>query len=393
MKKLNLALFTVLLFTLLVSNIFAQPNKLETAKRVEQSDKLVKPIEAYAEIIEAFVLKEGKPHVVFADISDYNKSETPIWKRYESEEEFEKDRETNESYTIAYLWKKDGKYVAVHFTYSSPSGDWAEYYYQTYRSDGTLAKVNRELRTFMGDVIVNRIEIYDEKGKMLKESRSFRDLNTKKAIKEADANYMKIEAGTVYKNLSDLPFMSAKMNSDVNAFIPNGWKLESKTVGDLNKDLLEDAVLQLTEVKEGNEEARRMLLILLKKKDGKFTKSAEAKKLLLCQGCGGVIGGPATIDIKKGILLVSQLSGSREATNILHRFRYESLSKKFRLIGEDRNDFDRLELTSEETSTNYLTGRQIIRISKGGENDVKTTVKRRRVPKSKIYIEDVNYGN
>jgi hypothetical protein len=56
-----------------ISSVFAQANKLETAKRVEQTNKLVKPIEADAKTIEDFVEKEEKPHIVIADVSDYNK--------------------------------------------------------------------------------------------------------------------------------------------------------------------------------------------------------------------------------------------------------------------------------------------------------------------------------
>ena len=391
MKKLALVFFAINLIA--VSTIFAQSNNSAVVKDYLKKEDKVMLLEYYAKKIESFVTKEGKPHVIFADIADYNKADKPIWKKYNSEAEFEKARDTNESYTIAYIWKKDGKNVLTSFTYSSPSGDWAEYYFHTYLNNGTLAKSVKELRTFVGDVIVTESKIYDHNGVVLKKTKTFVDLNTKKKIKESDANYQKMDVGTIYKNVSALPFLNVKKSSDVDGFIPNGWKLETRTDGDLNKDSMADVVLQLIEKQEGNQNPKRMLLVLLKQKNGKYKKSAVAKNLILCQGCGGVIGGGADVKIEKGILLVSQLSGSREATNILHRFRYESRAKRFRLIGEDRNDFDRLELTSERTSTNYLTGRQIITISKGGENDVKETVKKKRVSRKRIYLEDVSYGN
>ena len=122
MKKFSLAFLAIILFAL--PAVFAQANKLETAKRVEQTDKLVKPVEAYAKTIEDFVEKEMKPHLVIADVSDYNESDKPIWKDRTFEEESEKPSEAGEeAYTIAYIWKKDGKVVATNFTYSSPSGD------------------------------------------------------------------------------------------------------------------------------------------------------------------------------------------------------------------------------------------------------------------------------
>jgi hypothetical protein len=95
--------------------------------------------------------------------------------------------------------------VQVNFTYSSPSGDWVEYYFQTYRTDGSLAKVDRELRTFMGDIIVNRIQIYDETGKLLKETKNYRNLATQKTIKPTD-NYQDVEVGQTYLQISKLPF-------------------------------------------------------------------------------------------------------------------------------------------------------------------------------------------
>jgi hypothetical protein len=203
MKKIC---FIILAITFLsLTTVFAQANKLETAKRVEQTDKLVKPIEVYVKTIEDLVEREEKPHLVIADVSDYNKDENPVWKQYASEAEFEKARETEEAYTIAYIWKKDGKIVQVNFTYSSPSGDWVEYYFQTYRADGSLAKVDRELRTFMGDIIVNRIQIYDETGKLLKETKNYRNLDTQKMIAPTD-NYEDVEVGQAYLQVNKLPF-------------------------------------------------------------------------------------------------------------------------------------------------------------------------------------------
>ncbi len=206
MKQLNLAILAIIL--LAVPAVFAQKAvKPKTSTEGLQTAKLVQSVEVYVKTIEDFVEKEGKPHLVIADVADYNEAEEAVWKKFASEAAFEKSRETEESYTIAYIWKKDGKPVQINFTYSSPSGDWAEYFFQTYREDGTLAKVNRELRTFLGDVIVNRIKLFDEKGKLLKETVTYRNLETGKPIKPTD-NFMNVEAGQIYMKTSDLPFAS-----------------------------------------------------------------------------------------------------------------------------------------------------------------------------------------
>jgi len=117
MKKI--AFITLIITFSLLTNIFAQSNKIETTKRWEQTNKLVKPVEAYAKTIEDFIRKEGKPHLIIADASNPNKDKNPIWKSFASESELEKAREKKETYTIAYIWTKKNKIVAANFTYFS----------------------------------------------------------------------------------------------------------------------------------------------------------------------------------------------------------------------------------------------------------------------------------
>ncbi len=188
-----------------------------------------------------------------------------------------------------------------------------------------------------------------------------------------------------------------KLDNGESAFVPKGWKVEDKMTGDLNGDSLPDTVLQILNESNDGGEYDRSLLILFKTKDGKFTKAAEAKKVIRCSGCGGMLGdGPADIKIENGVLIVSQLYGSREATDYLHRFRFEPSTKKFLLIGEDINNYDRGTGASEVTSTNYLTGKQVVTKSQYNQKTDKEDVvskKEKSVPKSKKYIEDVDYAN
>ena len=203
MKKITVVFFAIAFFAITVT--YAQPKKRETAKRWEQTNKLVKPIEAYAKTIEDFIKKEGKPHLIIADASNPNKDKNPIWKNFASKDALEKAREKRETYTIAYLWKKNNKIVAANFTYFSQSGDWVQYVYYVFNRDGSLAKVNRELRTFMGDIIINRIHIYNRKGKLIKETKNFRDLATGKLIK-APKSFQDIDV-EIYKKVGDFPFI------------------------------------------------------------------------------------------------------------------------------------------------------------------------------------------
>lgn len=188
------------------------------------------------------------------------------------------------------------------------------------------------------------------------------------------------------------------------AFVPKGWVLQDEQTGDLNGDALPDAVLQLIEdlPKKSDDDFRtryRALLILFKTADGKYTRAAVAGTLLMCGGCGGMLGGTgdsaaADVKIEKGVLLISQLAGSRESTDHLQRFRYHAATKQFLLIGEDITNADRLGGTSEVISTNYLTGKQVIERHKYNEKtdkDVLLSKKIKVVARKQKPIEQVAY--
>jgi len=186
-------------------------------------------------------------------------------------------------------------------------------------------------------------------------------------------------------------------------FVPKGWKIEEELRGHLNADSLEDIVLQLIEDKpkensKGEYQDRYLaLVILLKAPDGKYHRAAVAGKLIPCTGCGGVLGsGGAGADLKivKGVLLVSQLSGSRAATDHLRRIRYDQQTGRFLLIGEDIKEWDRGTGDSVITSINYLTGQKVIEKKKYNQKldkDVTLGKQIKLVEKKKIFIEEIDY--
>lgn len=354
--------------------------------------------DAYVKKIKDFISAAGAPHMIFADVADYNNAEKPVWKRFDSEEEFEKAREDEESYETAYIWKKDGKVVAANFTYSSPSGDWVQYVYYVFRADGSTARADRNLRTFMGDIIVDRIYTYDKNGKLVGETKSFRDLNTGNPIKKPESFIdMDVE---IFKTTGDLPFASminsgheSKPSSGgtESGFVPAGYSLEGKVRGDLNGDSLPDSVIQLTNEDAEDDRDDRVLVILFKNKDGSFRKAAESANILLCSGCGGVKGGTPGLEIKKGVLTISQMSGSRAFSTYLHRFRFEPRTGRFLLIGEDLGEHDGTG-ASVSTSTNYLTGKQIItkmRYDEAKDDEVVVSRKTKYITKIAKYLEGV----
>ncbi len=183
-------------------------------------------------------------------------------------------------------------------------------------------------------------------------------------------------------------------------FVPKGWKIEEELRGHLDADSsLEDIVLQLIEDKPKGEnlDRYRALVILLKAPDGKYHRAAVAGKLIPCTGCGGVLGsGGSGADLKivKGVLLVSQLSGSRSATDHLRRIRYDRQTGRFLLIGEDIKEWDRGTGDSVITSINYLTGQKVIEKKKYNQKldkDVTLGKQIKVVEKKIIFIEEIDY--
>jgi hypothetical protein len=192
-------LIFILCFALSVLPVFAQTRKNAEIKRID----------AYVKTLDRFVGKK-KPHLIFADTSDYNEGSRPKWRKFASEAALEKFREGSETYTIAYNWLQNGRLVKSNFTLFSPSGDWTEYVYHDFRADGTLAHVQSEMRTFNGDLIIIQDFYFDRRGTLLKKTVKYRDLQTQKAIKPT-AEFLKNRAGSsadveYYKKVGKLPF-------------------------------------------------------------------------------------------------------------------------------------------------------------------------------------------
>jgi hypothetical protein len=128
----------------------------------------------------------------------------------------------------------------------------------------------------------------------------------------------------------------------------------------------------------------RALIIVMQDEDGGYMRAAVADKLLQCTGCGGafygVVAAPAGVEVDaKGVIIVTQDHGSREMSNTTYRFRYDSATKRFALIGFDYVENDRLTAKVTSESTNYLTGVR------------KTNNRSSQIPKAKIFLDDVDY--
>ncbi len=177
------------------------PIAAQTKKNAE-----IKRINAYVKTLDAFVKRIKHPHLIFADISDYNDDSKSKWRKFASVKALDKFRETSETYSIAYNWRKNGKLVQSTFTLFSPSGDWAQYDNYYFRENGTIAKISSELRTFYGDLIVLRNLYFDGKGKLLRQTTQYRDLRTKKPVKKPKGDDYQNSDVKIYKTVRQMPF-------------------------------------------------------------------------------------------------------------------------------------------------------------------------------------------
>lgn len=194
MKKINIFVFPLVFFIFQSLFVFAQASQKAEIKRID----------AYCRTVDAFVKKYKSPHLVFAGISDDSENK-PEWKKYNSEKEFEKARETVEPDDIAYVWQKKGKIVMTNFTFSSASGDWVHYVYHYFREDGTLAKVEARLNTFNGNLTVLRDFHFDRNGKLLRKTTKYLDLQTQKPKKSGKDEFYDHKV-SIFKKTDNLPF-------------------------------------------------------------------------------------------------------------------------------------------------------------------------------------------
>jgi hypothetical protein len=176
-------------------------------------------------------------------------------------------------------------------------------------------------------------------------------------------------------------------------FIPRGWAAADKAEGDLNADGIADIAAILVPVSAGSplEEGSRILVVLLGGADGKFRFAGSNDELLVCVHCGGVKES-AGVDTKKGVLIVSQMTGSREYTDQTWRFRYDPKLSRFVLIGKDRTDGDAILGAGDKVSSNFLTGLKIsesYRYDEKRGREIAHSAKKEKIPKQMPLLEDV----
>jgi hypothetical protein len=155
-------------------------------------------INSFANEVDRFI--KHHPKRIFANASEAE-DEADNWREFKTAAEVENGETAFDE--SAYVWQKTGKVVAASFTFTSQSGDWAQYVNYYFREDGTLAKIRVHLNTFHGNLSVIREKFYDGSGKLLRTSTRYLNLRSQKPTKSRD--FMD-EPIPLYLKARDLPF-------------------------------------------------------------------------------------------------------------------------------------------------------------------------------------------
>lgn len=161
-----------------------------------------KQVDRYVRQLTTYVDRPSTRVEVYANVSE---TARPSWRKFRSKKSLEKFRESTEVYEIAYVWRRNAKIVAVSFTFSSGSGDWAHYVFHYFRADGTIAYVDADLRTFYGNMSVLRTFYYRPTGKPITKRTEYRDIQTNRPKVPTD-NFIDNKV-RIYKKTNRLPFL------------------------------------------------------------------------------------------------------------------------------------------------------------------------------------------
>jgi hypothetical protein len=134
-------------------------------------------------------------------------------------------------------------------------------------------------------------------------------------------------------------------NSELNSFVPKGFKILDSEKCDINQDDFTDYIVILKNDNETKEtELNRPLLIIEGKKDGALKLVAKNEQIVLCFDCGGIFGDPyAGITAKKNYFSIEHFGGSNWRWTRVITFKYDKKLKKYILhkdAGESWHVFD-----------------------------------------------------
>jgi hypothetical protein len=159
-------------------------------------------------------------------------------------------------------------------------------------------------------------------------------------------------------------------------FVPEGWRLETQLDADFNGDFQADVAMVIR-----NDDERWLLVALGEGKGLKRIGLGELDPYPL---------GDASLEEKKGVLLITDLTGGTTAIQSTYRYRYEAATGRMQLIGDDASLYSRTNSHGGvEVSTNRLTGVRLTQASTLDDQGEYRFGKQQKstVPKEKLYLE------
>ncbi|UOQ52709.1 hypothetical protein [Hymenobacter cellulosivorans] len=127
-------------------------------------------------------------------------------------------------------------------------------------------------------------------------------------------------------------------------FTPAGYRVEAVSQGDLNRDAFPDQVVVLRLLAADSsmmgDETARPLLLLLGSASGRYTLAARNDQVVLCTGCGGMMGDPFQgITIKNGYFSLEYYGGSAWRWTHVTTFKYDPTGHSWFLHREGGESF------------------------------------------------------
>jgi hypothetical protein len=146
---------------------------------------------------------------------------------------------------------------------------------------------------------------------------------------------------------------TTKIPSELTSFIPAGYEVLEFVKGDINQDKLPDFVVACKSKKEANgEDLVRPLLLILQDANKKFKLAKRTDKIIMCAGCGGMMGDPFSgIEIKNGNFTIMHYGGSSWRWTKDVTFRFDAAQKNWVLSFEKNLTFHSSDL--EKTAREY----------------------------------------
>jgi len=184
----------------------------------------------------------------------------------------------------------------------------------------------------------------------------------------------------------------------VEDFVPTGWTIHHRAVGDLNGDYTPDVALILFDVSlataapRSGESPQPALVIAFGTEQGRWRLAGINTRLIVSDDTGFA---PLGLQIKKDVVVVRQELQSNISENTLdyaytYRFRYDAPTGRFVLIGEDNTNTHRDAVDDGiRVSDNYVTGQRVITLMHAAHGKyVRETNRSRSIERRTIFLEN-----